>query len=269
MEDQVYIPREKPLKNAVQLFWEINRKNTGLSKEVIVPKGIVEIVFNFSSEVAFNSQLYNETFKIPKCFIQGYHTCPITLDLPDSQSLFGVVLQATATRSLFQVPAGEFARQCIDLTLVDPAFNTLWHQLAEKETFQERTIYFSDWLFKRLSSLTDFELAINELLCMQVNKTLDVPTLSDWLCYSPRHLSRIFYGLTGMNTENTLLYLKYRKALDLIHYSNLSLTRIAYACEFSDQSHFIKTFKRFTSITPKAYQSKKSNVAGHLFEYVR
>lgn len=79
----------------------------------------------------------------------------------------------------------------------------------------------------------------------------------------------MFYELTGMNTEQTLLYLKYLKAINLIHYSGLSLTQIAYACEFSDQSHFIKVFKSFTELTPNEYKNRKSEIACHYFEAVR
>ncbi|MEJ0101984.1 MAG: helix-turn-helix domain-containing protein [Bacteroidota bacterium] len=38
--------------------------------------------------------------------------------------------------------------------------------------------------------------------------------------------------------------------LDLIQHSTLSLTSIAYNCRFSDQSHFIKTFKSLAQMTP-------------------
>lgn len=206
---------------------------------------------------------------MPKCFIQGYHTNTIELTLPDSQFLFGAVLHTAATKHILQIPAGEFARQCIDLTMVETLFCTLWHQLAEKKTFNEKVAHFSDWLIKRLSCLTPREQALNEMFTLKIDTPISVSNISKWLCYSPRHLSRIFYELTGMNSEQTLLYLKYLKAINLIHHSNLSLTQIAYASEFSDQSHFIKAFKLFTTVTPNEYKAKKSNISGHYFEDVR
>ncbi len=269
METYFYIPTKRPLSDAVQVFWQENRENTYFSQEIIIPKGVVEIVFNFFPETTFNSKFYNKNFTIPKCFIQGYHTSTIELNLPDNQFLFGVVLHTATTKHILQVPAGEFAKQCIDLTLVDASFCSLWHQLAEKKTFNEKVAHFSNWLTKRLSCLTSREQALNELFTMKTNIPLSVPGISEWLCYSPRHLSRVLYELTGMNTEQTLLYLKYLKAVNLIHHSGLSLTKIAYACEFSDQSHFIKAFKSFTSLTPNEYRNKKSDITGHYFEHVR
>lgn len=63
------------------------RENAGFSHEVILPKGIVEIVFNFFPETTFNGKVYDKNFIIPKCFIQGYHNSSIKLDLPRSQFL--------------------------------------------------------------------------------------------------------------------------------------------------------------------------------------
>ncbi len=269
MGTHFYIPGEKLLNDAVQYFWQVNRNNFNCKQESIVPKGIVEIVFNFLPETTFNGKLYNKIFTMPKCFIQGYHNNTIELALPDSQFLFGVVLHTVATKHILQVPASEFARQCIDLTIVDPSFNTLWHQLAEKKTFSDRIAHFSEWLIKRLSRLTPREQVLNEIFALKSDIPLSVSKISEWLCYSPRHLSRIFYELTGMNTEQTMLYLKYLKAVNLIHYSRLSLTQIAYTCEFSDQSHFIKVFKSFTTLTPNEYKTRKSDIAGHYFENVR
>ncbi len=269
MGTHFYIPGERPLRDAVQYFWQVNRINNQYKQENIVPKGIIEIIFNFLPQETFRGKLYNEIFTMPKCFIQGYHNNTIELALPENQFLFGVVLHTAATKHFLDVPAGMFARQCIDLTAVDASFDTLWHQLAEKKTFSGKVTHFSTWLLKRLSCLTPREQALNEMFTFKKDITLSVPNLSEWLCYSPRHLSRMFHELTGMNTEQTLLYLKYLKAVNLIHYTGLSLTQIAYACAFADQSHFIKVFKSFTTLTPTEYKSRKSNIPGHYFEYVR
>ncbi|TVQ69630.1 MAG: AraC family transcriptional regulator [Balneolaceae bacterium] len=268
MDVNIYIPEGRPLSDAVQAFWQAARENS-YSQEVIVPKGVVEIIFNFEPDTPFNTSLYGAGFVIPKCFIQGYHTAPITLDLPGSQSLFGAALHTAATKHIFGVPAGEFARKCIDLTLVDTSIHTLWHQLAESGTFPRRTALLTDWLMRRIPHLDARELAINDLFTLKTGRPLTVPGLADWLCYSPRHLSRKFHELSGMNTGQTILYLKYLKARALIHRTGLSLSEIAHICEFSDQSHFIKTFKSLAGLTPKQYRNRKSDIEGHYFENVR
>ena len=151
-----------------------------------------------------------------------------------------------------------FNRSEFSFTLVQPCGQAI---------FSERVRTVSDWLKKRLSYLTPRERAFNGLLHTGTVKS--VKELSDWLCYSPRQLSRKFYELTGMNTEQTLLYKKYLSAIQLIHTSGSTLTDIGLSCNFADQSHFIKTFKSFTGLTPKEYKINKSHIPGHIFTNVR
>ncbi|WP_422082109.1 helix-turn-helix transcriptional regulator [Ulvibacterium sp.] len=49
--------------------------------------------------------------------------------------------------------------------------------------------------------------------------------------------------------------LKISKSLGLIKNSKLSLTEIAFICGFSDQSHFIRTFKNVTGYLPKKFEN--------------
>jgi AraC-like DNA-binding protein len=89
------------------------------------------------------------------------------------------------------------------------------------------------------------------------------------LCYSPRQLSRKMAEATGMNTEEVLLYKKYLHAMHLIHHTDLPLTKIAYQSHFSDQSHFIKSFRAYSGMTPGEYKADKSRMQGHIYENVR
>lgn len=269
MENNFTIPQTVPVKDWVHAFWQTKRQNKIFSRETIIPKGTVEIIFNFYDTADFYAQLNKEVFHLPKCFIQGFHTSPIQIYLGIQQTFFGVVLHTAAAKYILGFPAGEFANSCIDLALIDVSFNSLWHRLAEQNTFDERITVFSDWLLQRLPELSSRDLAFNEFLNTHTNNDLSVAATAQWFCYSPRQLSRKLQELTGMNTEQTLLYKKYLHALHLIHHSNLSLTEIAYACNFSDQSHFIKTFKTFTMLAPNEYKQRKSNITGHFFENVR
>ena len=72
-----------------------------------------------------------------------------------------------------------------------------------------------------------------------------------------------------MNTEDILLYKKYLHAVHLMHHTDLSLTEIAHHSSFFDQSHFIRSFKTYTNMTPGDYQRNMSSLAGHIYEDVR
>jgi AraC-like DNA-binding protein len=249
-------------------MWQVDRFNS-LHKEQIIPKGVVEIIFNFSNGSPINAQLGARNCNVPNCFINGFNTTSIRLDLPRQQVFFGIQLQPSAVKMIIGAPASVFADQLVDLTLLSPAFDSLWHQLAEQKDFAARVAVFCNWVTRKCLDTQAREKLINDFLYGTTRHDVSVKDLATELCYSPRHLSRKIFDATGMNTEEMLLYKKYLHAIHLIHHSNLPLTKIAYQCRFADQSHFIKTFKAYSGLTPGEYNRRKGYLPGHIFQNVR
>ncbi len=63
--------------------------------------------------------------------------------------------------------------------------------------------------------------------------------------YFPKHFS--------CTLGEYMRHLKAEKALKLLQNREVSLSNVAYECGFSDQSHFIRTFKNLTGILPGEY----------------
>jgi len=244
-------------------------RHTPLHKELIIPKGVVEIIFNLNDQSPILSQIGNREYCVSDCFINGFNTVPIRLQPPEQQVFFGVQFQPLAVKEIFGTPAREFSNTLVDVTLVDSTFRSLWHQLAEQTSFKARVSVFLRWLERRFPPCQPRESLMNNFLGGALQQDLTVTALASSLCYSPRHLSRKIIEATGMNTEEMLLYKKYLHAVHLIHHSGLTLTEIAYECHFSDQSHFIKSFRAYTGMTPGEYRRIKSDSPGHVFEDVR
>lgn len=72
---------------------------------------------------------------------------------------------------------------------------------------------------------------------------------------SVAYLSKIFKKHTGYTVYEQITNLRIENAKKLLR-EGKSVTAVTFECGFSDCSHFIKTFKKFTGLTP--YQYKKS-----------
>lgn len=255
------------LRNVVQRFWQVDRRNGNCIRETIIPKGTLEIIFNLQyASHPIPGIIGRREFKVPKCFISGYHTVPINLQVPHRQLFFGVFVNPIALRKIFKLQGKDYVNHCMDLTLVDASLNSLWNQLAESKTFEQRIDIFTRWVAKRLPERSRHEQLFDEFLTNTSIGHTSADDVSHMLCYSPRHLSRKLYELTAMNLEQTLLYRRYLHAIDMMHHSTLQLTEIAHACNFSDQSHFAKTFKSYAQMKPREYRAAKSHVSGHIFQ---
>lgn len=259
-----------PLRNVVRRFWQVDKRNGRVIKETIIPKGTIEIIFNLQEQdINIPASIGSCDYTIPRCFISGCHTVPISLQVPGRHLFFGVYVNPTALKNIFHIQGKDYANQCIDLTLIDSTMNSLWHQLAEKKTFHQRISVFTEWVMKRLPDTSRHEKLFDEFLTTTLTRSTSADEVSKILCYSPRHLSRKLYELTAMNLEQTLVYKRYIRTIDLMHQSQLLLTEVAHACDFADQSHFTKTFRSYACMKPTEYRAAKSHVLGHIFENVR
>ena len=120
MDNEFIIAQNPILKHYISMMWQYSG-SPGYKNEMILPSGIVEIIFNFSGNV-FTGQITGDSFYVKRSFINGFNTKPIILKLPCYHSFFGVRFHPFVIRHLFGFNAGEFANRAIDLTLIDPFF---------------------------------------------------------------------------------------------------------------------------------------------------
>lgn len=95
---------------------------------------------------------------------------------------------------------------------------------------------------------------IDEILHDNFDRTLSLRELSAQLNIHPAHLSRDFPRYFRCNFSEYIRMIKVEKALSMLRNRKFALTDIALGCGFADQSHFIRCFKKFVGITPKAYR---------------
>jgi AraC family transcriptional regulator len=86
------------------------------------------------------------------------------------------------------------------------------------------------------------------------NYELNISDLAASANVHPKTISKYFPKYFGCTLGECRRKLKVERSISLIKSSKLSLTEIAYECDFFDQSHFTKTFKNLTGFSPKQFQ---------------
>lgn len=273
-----YFPKNSALEEFISMIWELEGKQN--CTELILPSGIMEIVFNLSDPMSAVFPDGTIVDKAPRCFIQGIHTSVIEVNYTERHHLFGVRLKPFAIKSLFGVLPSEISNKAIDLTLIRSDMLALWHQMVELTDFAERVglikKYFQPLNLKKchrtemLSNLF-FEDGSRAFRHQHTSETMmkhgvfeNVTKLAREVCYSSRHLNRKSKELFGLSAEELVRYKKFLHAVELIHADKFSLTEIAHMSGFFDQPHFIRTFKSYANMTPKMYQTQKGSLPFHL-----
>jgi len=72
---------------------------------------------------------------------------------------------------------------------------------------------------------------------------------------SVSHFSRAFHKSTGLAPHAWLLQVRVESARDMLRNSDASLSTIAQACGFADQSHFTRVFTRRVGLSPRAWRN--------------
>lgn len=96
---------------------------------------------------------------------------------------------------------------------------------------------------------------IRELLNDRWDENISLNELARTVNVHPVTVSKYFPKYFGCTIGEYTRQLKIKRAIALIQTSSYSLTQIATACGFADQSHFIRAFKQQAAFLPKKFQT--------------
>lgn len=97
-----------------------------------------------------------------------------------------------------------------------------------------------------------------ELLHMDTGLKHAVNYYAEKLNTSPQNLNAVCRKAVNQPAAEVIAESIISEAKRLLHYTNSTVSEIAFALNFKDASHFVKYFKRITSQTPQAYRKTSS-----------
>lgn len=119
----------------------------------------------------------------------------------------------------------------------------LFSQLSQANNYSERYEKSPFWVK-----------SLHELLNDCWNQNPNLQDLAQVLNLNPITISKHFPKYFGCTLGEYMRRIKINNSLPLIQSRENNLTEIALECGFSDQSHFIRTFKTQTGFLPKQFQ---------------
>lgn len=131
---------------------------------------------------------------------------------------------------------------------------TLHQQLEAAHDFNQQ-IQIADAYFLKKKPATDLSKPVREV-CQEIikrNGMVDIKALAGKVNLSLSSLERQFTRLVGVPPKQLARFKRFHYALKMLGTTDSSLTDIAYACDYYDQAHFIREFKKFTGTTPSSF----------------
>jgi AraC-like DNA-binding protein len=124
--------------------------------------------------------------------------------------------------------------------------------------------------FRYSTDSSDYLFDYSMKLISKTNGNILMGELEEKTGYSTRYINAIFHRNIGISPKTFCLFMKFQQSLlALINGEFYSVSDIANAMGYYDQSAFISDFKRFTTFTPKQFQLtiKKNSYKSLIINY--
>jgi len=258
MDYNVRVPTG-PLADAVAVIWHYDAYHPLHELERILPSGWVTIVINlkdYSLEVFDPEHKQWRTSK--QAGIAGVKTRYNVLSTRRQECLMGVHFKPGGAYSVFGVPTDEFADMNLNLEDLMGYEGRQWgYYLAEMHSADERMRWLEKRMIERLQSRRALHPAIHYAVQVFHKNPGEssIQEVTDRTGLSSRRFIELFRRHVGTTPK---LYCRIRRFQDVVQRLNTSV-RIPDWCLFalesgySDQSHFIRDFSRFSGLSPTAY----------------
>ena len=167
-----------------------------------------------------------------------------------------VSFTAVGAAALLRQPLHEFSNSTVDLhDALSGAhrLRTLHEQIEEADTATQRLGLVEDFLLERVvDTRPDALVAAAVSMIERTHATLRIGDLTQKIGLSQSALERRFRAVVGTSPRKFSSLVRLQHVLRLID-SGMDLTTVAHAAGYTDLSHLINDFKRFTGTAPGAY----------------
>lgn len=225
-------------------------ENDQVKKPFVLPlfaNGTPTLVFQSTKAQLKNQSNYLTLF--------GQTVLPDQLLIHGEFVLIAYFLTADALPVLFGIQANELTDKPVELNLL-LGNSALQEQLLNSTTLASRLSLLDNFLMTLITK-TKFD---NRIAKYATEKILQNPTgnilarVQKEICITERTFQRWFEKNIGISPNQYRRITQFNKAFEQLNNRQFNhLSDIAFNNGYSDQSHYIKAFKEFTSITPGEY----------------
>ncbi len=248
---------EPELSPYIQLLWGMEGDGTDdhFEKEVILPDGIVEMVFHYADPF-FTYTANGDRFLQPKGFAISQMRQHIAIESNGTVGFIAARCFPWGAYHFFTEPIGNFLDDTIDSQKLWPEHSgRLLHDLRRAQNLGERKDLLQRFLLARMGEVgADGSIDEAVRLLRDSRGQLSVKELCDRTGLSFKQLERKFLAAVGTTPKVLARVSRFLHVChNLSEFTDRTLTELGYECGYYDQAHFIKEFRAFSGFTPKEF----------------
>lgn len=234
----------------IDAFWQVEGSPGAGTRINILPDGCVDFIFTLGN--AF--QPLGGCSAVPP--LRSYFVGPMTayselVVHTATVSMLGVRFRPAGLFRFGRLPLPELVDRRVDVNELDTFFNVSFaDRLGELPGFPERVRLLETFLAGLLRSASSADVRRIEYAVGQIDNSkgrLPIRSLTDRICWCPRHFERKFKEYTGVSPVKYSRIVRFRYAVDLLRSVPFdNLLSVAVQAGYYDTSHFFRDIRKLS-----------------------
>ena len=256
--DVKFIVPCKALKPYVRYYWTL--KNNEPFSILTFPTGCPQIIFHRRKPL-FIPELSNLQNKFT---ISGQVNFPAHIaSVGNTEMVVAVFYPHTIGLFIDTPPSAFYNQEVSGYDIENRQLSQLADQIFDCPDSEPAISFIEQWLTSRIKPSLNINRIGATLSAMLFNPSTQIGRLAEIACLGKKQFERVFRECVGMNPKEYGRIVRFQRALQMMQLGFRDYADIAYATGYSDQSHFIREFRQFSSLTPKQlieYQAPYSDL---------
>lgn len=259
---QEYKP-DKMLESYIKCYYVLEYGHDSMVEDQAFATGCIELMFTLEGNT-WQPKRNNTFSNTSPVELWGQVLQPLTFRTSGYNLVFGVRFYPATAAFFLKEDISHFNDTVVDLSsVVGNTVTELHARLQEAPSTAQRIRLADDFFSKKLTESPKLITKIN--LVQQVMAELSHKDFFDNIEHvatrygiTSRYLQKIFLRHTGLTPKLYTKINRFQNSLVLMGQSQHTLTSVAYASGYFDQSHFIREFRSFTGFAPSAFEPSSS-----------
>ncbi len=254
---RIYQPREE-LRRYVRYYWVLESDEP--FSVLTFPIGCPQMIFHRRTPL-FIPELSSRQDKFT---ISGQVNFPAHIASDgDTEMIVAVFYPHTIGMFIDTPPSAFYNKEISGYDIGNKQLNLLAVRIFDCADSVTAISLIEQWLIARIISSFNIKRLGASLSALLQSPSTSVDNLAGIACLGKKQYSRLFREYVGMNPKEYGRIARFQRALKMMQFGSRDYVGIAYANGYSDQSHFIRDFRRFSGMTPKQlteYQTPYSDL---------
>lgn len=253
MEYREYKPQTQ-LSAFIECYWSAKADQPPFrEQESLIPDGTIELMFNFGDDYA---QIRDGRLEPVKgSHIIGIRKQSLFISQTSRQNFFSIRFKPGGTYPFFKIPAYLFTNTfCGVEELLGKEYKELEEKLAETGSNERRVEITENYLLQKIATDNDYPFVKACSRRLLQGSSQKIQNLAGDFNTTYKTIERKFKRVIGLTPAELLKVRRFNQAVHTMYSCRYpSLSDVALASGYYDQSHFNREFKQLTSFTPRQF----------------